>query len=106
MFGSDALLDSAGSGNEVHCIQGVLQRISNPSGSARTNANRNADIETHRLQLIPLAETLSRPVSDTNGSSARIRQGQVGSDLPYQFAAFLAHEYIHANGEVRESPAS
>src|SRR5262249_17691373 len=68
MFGSDALLDSAGSGNEVDCFQGVLQRISNPRGSARTNANRNADIETHRLQLIPLAETLSRPVSDTNGS--------------------------------------
>src|SRR5262249_6285503 len=68
MFGSDALLDSAGSGNEVDCFQGVLQRISNPRGSARTNANRNADIERHRLQLIPLAETLSRPISDTNGS--------------------------------------
>jgi hypothetical protein len=28
-----------------------------------------------------------------------------GSDLPYQFASFLAHEWVHANGEARESPA-
>src|SRR5262250_2757985 len=80
MFGSDALLDSAGSGNEVDCFQGVLQRISNPRGSARTNANRNADIETHRLQLIPLAETLSRPVSDTNGSMSTNSPGTRGDN--------------------------
>jgi len=28
-----------------------------------------------------------------------------GPDLPYQFASFLAHEWVHANGEPRESPA-
>jgi hypothetical protein len=30
---------------------------------------------------------------------------QHASDLPYQFASFLAHEWVHANGEARESPA-
>src|SRR5262245_36970027 len=84
MFGPAAVLDDYGSATEASGLQNFLQWIPNPYVFERENSDRNAGIQRRQFQILPLAETLSRAIPNTNGcintNSPYTRAGRIRSE--------------------------
>src|SRR5882762_7493341 len=62
-----SVLDGGRSGIETVGLPELLQQIPSSCGAEGTDSDRNARIQGHELQIVSLAETLSRLVPNTNG---------------------------------------